>query len=268
MKLNDFEKWYFDLKGYFVIKKAVPKKDIINMRRIAKSWFDSSNNLPKPIHRNFNSPAAKFLYNFHYVEKYFENLVLNKKILRFINGIQKKNTRVYDVALAKSTKEDSETKLHSGFEGGFQDPNQQFIVANNDIFASFVNVGVSLVDIPDNLGFTCVPGSHKGNFKIPKNITLYDDSPTVANVPIESGDAIVFTPLLRHGARKWTENFPRYTVFMRFIYAKQFHSNDSDRWLPHEKYKKNISQELYELESRDQGQRAKLETFLKNNGIF
>ena len=87
-------------------------------------------------------------------------------------------------------------------------------------------------------------------------------------MPIESGDAIVFTPLLRHGARKWTENFPRYTVFMRCIYAKQFHSSDFDRWLPHEKFKKNISQELCELESRDQGQRVKLETFLKNNGIF
>ena len=268
MKLNDFEKWYFDLKGYFVIKNAVSKKDVNEMRQIANTWFNSSDNLPELIQKDFSQATAKFLYNFHYVEKSFENLVLNKKILRFINGIQKKNTRVYDVVLAKSTKKDSETKLHGGFEGGFQDPNQQFVVANNDLFASFVNVGVSLVDIPDNSGFTCVPGSHKGNFKIPKNINLHDGSPTVVNVPIESGDAIVFTPLLRHGARKWTENFPKYTVFMRFIYAKQFHSSDFDRWLPHEKFKKNISQELCELESRDQGQRVKLETFLKNNGIF
>ena len=253
MKLNDFEKWYFDLKGYFVIKNAVSKKDINEMRQIANSWFDSSENLPDLIQKDFNKTTAKFLYNFHYVEKSFENLVLNKKILRFINGIQKNNTRVYDVVLAKSTKEDSETKLHSGFEGGFQDPNQQFVIANNDLFASSVNVSVSLVDIPNNLGFTCLPGSHKGNFKIPKNITLYDDPPTVVNVPIESGDAIVFTPLLRHGSRKWTENFSRYTVSMRFIYAKQFHSRDSDRWSRYEKYKKNISQELYELESRGQG---------------
>ena len=109
----------------------------------------------------------KFIYNFHYVEKVFEDLLLNEKILRFINGIQKENTRVFDVVLAKTTKEDSETTLHSGFEGGFQEPNQQFVVANDDLFASFVNVGVSLVDIPGHLGFTCLPGSHKGNFKIP-----------------------------------------------------------------------------------------------------
>ena len=222
MKLNDFEKWYFDLKGYFVIKNAVSKKRNQQNEKIAKYWFDSSDNLPELIQKDFSQATAKFLYNFHYVEKVFENLVLNKKILRFINGIQKKNTRVYDVVLAKSTKKDSETKLHSGFEGGFQDPNQQFVVANNDLFASFVNVGVSLVDIPDNLGFTCLPGSHKGNFKIPSNITLYDDPPTVVNVPIKSGDAIIFTPLLRHGIRKWTEDFSQYTVFMRFVYAKQF----------------------------------------------
>ena len=94
-----------------------------------------------------------------------------------------------DVVLAKSTKNDSETKLHSGFEGGFQDPNQQFVVANNDLFASFVNVSVSLVDIPDNSGFTCLPGSHKGNFKIPKNIKLHDGSPTVVNCLLYTSDA-------------------------------------------------------------------------------
>ena len=251
MKLNDFEKWYFDLKGYFVIKNAVSKNEINKMKKLAKDWFNPSKDLPDPIVSNFDAPDAKLLYNFHYVEKVFENLVLNKKIIRFTNGVQRENTRVYDVVLAKSTKNNSETFLRSGFEGGFQDPNQQFVVANNELFASFVNVGVSLVDVPDNLGFTCLPGSHKGNFKFPSNITLYDDPPSVINVPIKSGDAIIFTPLLRHGNRKWTENFSQYTVFMRFVYAKQFLSNDSDRLLSYKKYKGNISRELYEIESRN-----------------
>ena len=36
MKLNDFEKWYFDLKGFFVIKNAVSKSDIIKMKKYVK----------------------------------------------------------------------------------------------------------------------------------------------------------------------------------------------------------------------------------------
>lgn len=263
MKLSDFEKWYFDLKGFFVIKDAVSKSDVIKMKKFARSWFKSETDLPEPMEKNYEGPTAKFIYNFHYVEKVFEELLLNKKILRFINGIQKENTRVFDVALAKNTKEDSETILHSGFEGGFQEPDQQFVAANNNLFASFVNVGVSLVDTPSNLGFTCLPGSHKGNFKIPSNITLYDDPPIVVNVPINSGDAIVFTPLLRHGARAWTENFSRYTVSMRFIYAKQFHSNDFNLRPPNENYKNSISKELHQLESRDDGKRIELNKYFE-----
>ena len=74
-------------------------------------------------------------------------------------------------------------------------------------------------------------------------------------------------PILRHGARAWTEKYPRYTVFMRYIYANQFHSNESDRWPPYEKYRKNISDELYELESRDHGQRKILYKYLEKNGV-
>ena len=77
-------------RDYFVIKNAVSKKDINKMRQIANSWFDSSDNLPELIQKDFSQATAKFLYNFHYTEEVFENLVLNKKILRFINGIQKK----------------------------------------------------------------------------------------------------------------------------------------------------------------------------------
>ena len=263
MKLNDFEKWYFDLKGFFVIKNAVSKNDVIKMKKLAQSWFKTETDFPEPMEKNFEGSAAKFIYNFHYVEKVFEELLLNKKILRFINGVQKENTRVFDVVLAKTTKEHSETILQGGFEGGFQEPDQQFVAASDNLFASFVNVSVSLVDIPSNLGFTCLPGSHKGNFKIPSNITLHDDAPTVVNVPINSGDAIIFTPLLRHGARAWTENFARYTVLMRFIYAKQFHSNDSNRWPPNENYKNNISKELYQLESRDDGKRIELNQYFE-----
>ena len=266
--LTQFEKWFFDLRGYFVLKNAVTKKDIKEMVKLAEKWYNSEpEQLPEPMFSNFESPAAKYLYNFHYAEKIYERLVLNKEILRFVNGIQKNNTRVYDILLAKTNTQNKETVLHSGFEGGFQNPNEQFVTANNEIFASFVNVGVSLVDVPDHLGFTCLPGTHKGNFKIPEGISLYDDPPTVVNVPVNAGDVIIFTPILRHGARAWTEKYPRYTVFMRYIYAKQFHSNESDRWPPYEKYKNNISDELYELESRDHGQRKILYKYLEKYGM-
>ena len=97
--LTQFEKWFFDLRGYFVLKNAVSKKDIKEMVKLAEAWYDSKEKLPEPMFSNFEAPAAKYLYNFHYVEKVYERLVLNKDILRFVNGIQKNNTRVYDIVL-------------------------------------------------------------------------------------------------------------------------------------------------------------------------
>ena len=55
----------------YVIKNAVSKKDINEMRQIANSWFDSSDNLPELIQKDFSQATAKLLYNFHYVEKVF-----------------------------------------------------------------------------------------------------------------------------------------------------------------------------------------------------
>ena len=66
----------------------------------------------------------------------------------------------------------------------------------------FLNAGVSLVDVPEGNGFVCLPGSHKRNFT-PK-LSIYDGPPTVINVPVSAGDAVIFTEALMHGARRWT----------------------------------------------------------------
>ncbi len=62
------------------------------------------------------------------------------------------------------------------------------------------------------------------------------------NVPVNAGDCVIFTEALYHGARKWTEDYPRFTVFNRYI------DNGSHGGLPKEDHKFLISDEVYELE--------------------
>ncbi|MBT5714165.1 hypothetical protein HOI71_24165, partial [Candidatus Poribacteria bacterium] len=59
-------------------------------------------------------------------------------------------------------------------------------------------------------------GSHKSNFAKPEHVDIYSDPPDVDNVPAQAGDVVLFTELLCHGARKWTEPTPRRTVFVRY----------------------------------------------------
>ena len=56
MKLNDFEKWFFDLKGFFVIKNVVPKSDAMKMKKLAQSWFKSDMDLPERMLKDFERP--------------------------------------------------------------------------------------------------------------------------------------------------------------------------------------------------------------------
>ncbi len=109
-------------------------------------------------------------------------------------------------------------------------------------YAGFINAGTSLVEVPEGTGFVCLPGSHKRNFDPPENLSIYDGPPTVINVPVNAGDCVIFTEALYHGARRWTEDYPRFTVFNRYI------NNGSHGGLPKEDHKHLITDEVYELE--------------------
>ena len=62
------------------------------------------------------------------------------------------------------------------------------------------------------------------------------------NVPVRAGDAVIFTEALMHGARRWTLDTPRYTVFNRYI------DEGSHGALPIESHRHLIPGDLYELE--------------------
>ena len=90
---------------------------------------------------------------------------------------------------------------NGGHKGWFRSPHHQYQVANDEIFASFFNLSVSLVDVPPGNGFACIPGSHKSNFQYPEHITMDDPPPTVHNIPVNAGR--FYCVSAEHAAR-WT----------------------------------------------------------------
>tara|TARA_B100000809_G_C15132842_1_gene529244 strand:- start:3953 stop:4258 length:306 start_codon:yes stop_codon:yes gene_type:complete len=90
-----------------------------------------------------------------------------------------------------------------------------------------------------------------------------DEPPTVRNISVNAGDIIIFLPNTRHAGRRWTHlGYPRMTVFLRWMYAKQFHHADSANWFPLEEHKDQIPLALYQLEDRDSGQRYALDEMI------
>ena len=139
---------------------------------------------------------------------------------------------------------------------GYNYPYESFInpligyqCINGIIHSGYVNVSVTLVDVPKDHGIGLIPGSHKSNFNTPLIEAEDPYKEYIQSFQLSAGDAIVFVPNLLHTTRKWNMVYPRYTVFNRYVFGK--YVDEGYHGHTFEKYKKNISEELYEMEQKN-----------------
>ncbi len=262
--LTPEEKWFFDLNGYFVVKNAVAQDEVKAMRDMMYEWRTWDAGKFEPPMRIAHQPGKPWwVYNMQYGHEAFQRLMVNKEILRVITALTWNHPRIVDVVANICDTEADGLELHGGHIGTFRSPYHQYQVANGEIFASFFNMSVSLVDVPPGNGFSCIPGSHKSAFQYPEHIKMIDDPPTVRNIPVNAGDLIIFLPNTRHAGRKWTHQaYPRMTVFLRWAYAKQFHHVNDALWFPFREHKDRVPEAVFDLECRDHGQRKALDALI------
>ncbi len=238
--LTPDEKWFFDHHGFIILHQVVPPDDIQLMIELGNRWHDMTlEELPPPLTSTSRSGAssptiAHWINHVQYGDAAFQRLVLNPEIMRVIIALTRETPCLVDCALTKNYTTSDDINFHAS--------GQDYGVEKGEPYAGFLNAAISLVDVPPGTGFVCLPGSHKRNFEPPEMLSIYDGTPTVINVAVKAGDCVIFTEALYHGARRWTEAYPRYTVFNRYI------ANGSHSALPIESHKHLISDEVYELE--------------------
>ena len=247
--LTEEEKWSFDLHGFLVLKDVVSREDVKRMVELCDTWhaLDDSE-LPPPLRTywdvNTKPTTPRSINNVPYADEVFQRLVLNREIMRVVLALTQNCPQLLSVALTRNTKEADDIPFHGGFSGGIRNPANDYQAANGQVFATFLNAGVSLVDVPAGTGFVCIPGSHKSNFSKPDHVNIYDGPPTVANVSVNAGDVVLFTEALCHGARRWTLDEPRRTVFVRYSTS---YASWSPGYGPIEQHRNKLSEEVYEL---------------------
>lgn len=237
--LTPEEQWFFDHHGFVHLRGVVPPEDIARMIALADIWHDMAlEELPPPLtstsRTGQHSPTiAHWINHVQYGDPAFQRLALNAEIMRVIIALTRETPCLVDCALTKNYNTSDDIAFHAA--------GKDYGIVDGSPRAGFLNAGVSLVDVPAGTGFVCLPGSHKRNFE-PPHISIYDGPPTVINVPVGAGDAVIFTEALMHGARRWTLDTPRYTVFNRYI------DEGSHGALPIESHRHQLPDELYELE--------------------
>ncbi len=251
--LTDREKWLFDLHGFLLLKQVVSREDVQRMLALAEAWHAVEDaDLPTPLSSYRDSgtrpTTPRSIVRVEYADPVFQRLALNPEIMRVVLALTGNAPQLLQLALTKTFCHSDDILFHQGAVGGLRNPANDYQAANGEILATFLNAAVSLVDVPPGAGgFVCVPGSHKSNFPYPNDVGIYDPPPTVVNVNVEAGDCVLFTELLRHGARRWTLETPRHTVFVRYSTSYASWSPGAG---PIEEYRNELPDELYELMQR------------------
>ncbi len=219
--MTDYEKWHFDLMGYVVLPQVIPAVDLERMRDLGLAWAQKPDEeLPPPL-ATYNNPVfdptkIRPINFVEYVDPVFQRTLLNKDIMRVVLTLTNNSPQVLLSSLQIYPTNSGVGGLHNGSEGGIHNPANYYQADGERVFATFLNVGVCLSDCLTDDGFVCVPGSHKTNFRCPDEITIDTPAPLLIAPQLHAGDVVIFTELLRHGGRNWTQAKPRLVLYTRY----------------------------------------------------
>lgn len=248
--LTDNEKWLFDLHGFLVLREVVTSEDLKHMIALCDEWHGmDEKELPPPLcsydDPKGNPTAARAILHAEYADDIFDRLIVNLPIMRVVLSLTRERPQHLLSTLTVNRPGSDDIQLHNGVSGAWRNPANDYQAADGNVFATFINAAISLVDVPDGTGFVCIPGSHKTYFQRPSHINIRSGPPTVVNVPINAGDAVIFTEALCHGALPWQDNnSPRRTIFQRYCTSYASWTPGAG---PNEEFKKKLSKEVYEM---------------------
>ena len=266
--LTEEEKWHYDLFGYLLLRQVVSPTEVERMLEVANSWFADSKNAPEPVNVTQDEYSG-VLNNIQYGDRIFERLSLNEKVLRVVMGLMWNRPRLFNCALVmqkqRPISDDEKERLHrdtSGFDfpDGFHNPHNDYQAGNGQIYSNFVNTAITLVDVPEDNGFMCIPGTHKSRIEFPTTVGIDDEWAPAITFELKAGDCLVFSPRLMHGTKFWKVDYPRRVVFNRYQFSFYFNENDN---LPMETHRHRISEDQYELESIQRGEKEFAKRILK-----
>jgi len=221
---REMQQYLFDLQGYLVIPDVLGAAEVAELNRLIDAQglpsphesirFGSAAGLHGPDHGflNWGEPFCRLLDH--------EAIM---PILRFRLGDCFRLDRLYGIRMHKGQ---TMGAMHADYGASarnvFTKPGERFHFAPNGIYEGFTVVAWSLADAgPRHGGFWCIPGSHKSNFKLPREIHEAPEKASCVVIPeIPAGSVVLFTEAVMHGTAPWTGDHERRTLLYKYCVSQ------------------------------------------------
>lgn len=222
--MTEQQKYLFDVTGYLVVENILPldscKQLIDSLQEVKDTPKDQ---LPIGVRISEKSCGQVGISDLTSIGPIFSELIDIPKVIDILKVIIHNQLRL-EVSYALVRKKGfSGLKLHGGgeFDSNGQDITLMYRHFNGRIFSGNTVVAFNLTDVKEEEGgFVCIPGSHKANFPIPREMQGFKDGKVdtslLRSVPCKSGSAIIFTEALSHGAAPWNNETERVTLFYKY----------------------------------------------------
>ena len=230
--VTDRDRYFFDLRGFLVLKGALSKQEVADLNGCLDTLADlEPGQWHGYVHRtNFGANDGINLQQIYEAGEPFEKLIDHPSWIEhakhFVGGEGtfdwQHGPLFIDENFANLRGPGEAIPLHSGGHEGVK--RTQFRVHNGRFQCGQVNVLMALRDIGPGDGATMViPGSHKANFQHPDTKThgwasgrSVDGVEGAVEVQLDAGDALMFVDAIMHGSARRTNAGQRRIVVYRY----------------------------------------------------
>lgn len=221
---RELQQYLFDLQGYLVLENVLDRAELAELNQLI-----DAQQLPSPREAiRFGSAAGLHGPDYGFLNwgKAFCRLLDHEAImpiLRFRLGDCFRLDRLYGIRMHQGQTMGS---MHADYgasaRNAFMKPGERFHFATNAIYEGFTVAAWSLADTgPAYGGFWCIPGSHKSQFKLPRQIFEAPEQAACVVIPeVPAGSVVLFTEALTHGTAPWTAQHERRTLLYKYCVSQ------------------------------------------------
>lgn len=223
--MDEYEKFYFDLTGFLVIRNAVPATDVeralcglqecqeqvIEEERAGAGYPMFEGTLPRRALLNLlELPGGH--------STIFRELLASPALIPYLNTLLGPGWRLDHLPKAYLTEVGAEGFVLHGPGHAEFDSAQYYTFNNGYLRCGMVGVLFALSPVrPGDGGFVCLPGSHKANLPVPLDVRGgHRGEELLQNPALDPGDALLFTESLVHGTLPWKSEIDRRVLLYRF----------------------------------------------------
>jgi ectoine hydroxylase-related dioxygenase (phytanoyl-CoA dioxygenase family) len=216
----ELQRYLFDLHGYLVLRDVLSAAEVAELNRLI-----DAQRLPGPREKiRFGSAAGHHGPDHGFLNwgEPFCRLLDHEAIMPVLRdrlGDCFRLDRLYGIRMLKGQ---TMGAMHADYGASARNvstrPGERFHFAPNGIYEGFTVAAWSLADAgPAHGGFWCIPGSHKSNFKLPRQIHEAPERASCVVIPeVPAGSVVLFTEAVMHGTAPWRADHERRTLLYKY----------------------------------------------------